>query len=167
MSIILSYLLKPMIVERYYCFLIPLFIAFISIIISSYKNRILFIIFLIWIALIQYNTKIKDTRGYYRFEKNISKLVQDNKNNYIIVRTITKSYFVEKYKNISIITFPTENKEQLQKNIQNEIKYILNKNKNAIIYTVLLNPDNNNPKADYTCFYDKNTDTCLWKIRNE
>ncbi len=168
LSIILSVLIRPMIAQRYYCFLIPLFAAFLSIIFNSYKNKIFFAVFILWLFSIQYCTEIIHKQSFYKTEQEIFNLVENNKHNYIILRYITKLYFetLEGFENVNVITFSTKNKTQLQRNIQSEIKNILEKDKDAVIYTVLLDPDKNNPKAKYTCYYDKKTDLCLLKISN-
>ncbi|MBQ8475893.1 hypothetical protein IJ531_02410, partial [bacterium] len=167
LSIILSYSIRPMITERYYCYLVPLFITFLSIIFANYKKKIYVVLFLIWIVSMQLNTKIKDTRSFYRFEHQIFNKVQNNKDNYIIIRIMTKYYLDTQkgFENVNIITFPTGEKNELQKNVQNKISEILKNNKNAVIYTTLLKPDKSNPAANYTCFYDKKTDLCLWQIK--
>ena len=164
LSIILSYIIRPMITERYFCFLIPIFIAYLSIIFASYKNKFYIGLFLIWLVSIQYGTKITDMRPMYKLENKIFDMVENNEHNYVIIRIITKSYLdISKgYENINVTTF---HKNELQKNVQNKISEILKNNKNAVIYTTLLKPDKSNPAANYTCFYDKKTDLCLWQIK--
>ena len=95
--------------------------------------------------------------------------VENSKDTYAIIRPVTYAYINlnNKYEKMNIIALYANNNKEFQENIQNEIKSILKNNKNAVIYTVLLNPDKNNPEANYKCFYDKKSDLCLWEIKNK
>jgi len=165
LSIAISKLIRPIIIERYFSFLIPVFIIFLAIIFNLYKKKLYTAIFLIWLISIQYSSAIKDMRPLYRFEQNIFQIAKNSNNTYIIIRPITKYYaLINGFDKMNIIVFNVQNKKELQENIKNEITKILNNNKNAVIYTVLLEPNKNT--KNYKCYYNKELDLCLWEIRN-
>ena len=167
-SVLFSLIIRPIIKDRYYCFVIPVFVMFLAIIFSHYESKRLVVLFVIWLVSVQYCSEIVNKRLFYKVEQNIFNIVENNSHNYIIMRIMTKYYLdtLKGFENVNVTTFSTKDKVQLQKNVQNEISNILQKDKDAVIYTVLLNPDKSNPKAHYTCYYDKRTDLCLLKITN-
>ena len=53
--------------------------------------------------------------------------------------------------------------------IEEKIQDILKQNKNAIIFTLILesNINNFNKGENYKCYFNSSTDMCLWKITNK
>ena len=52
--------------------------------------------------------------------------------------------------------------------IEEEINNILKNDKNAVIFTMLLETDEKNSKMpdNYHCYFNSSNDLCLWKITN-
>lgn len=172
-AVSLSYIIRPMLVERYLLLLSPVFIIFLSLIFTSeYKNKFITVLFIIWFIFIQSGS----------FEKN-----NRRKGILEIPLTFSKQYFERaKNKNENIYTVLNfsnpeylENRDYYMKDgityisrsvfaIEETIDEILNSDKNAVIFTSTLNASEKNSKTpdNYKCFFNASTDTCLWKIEN-
>lgn len=165
-SILLSLILRPIMVERYYILILPLFIIFLTCIFTSkYKNKYTVILFILWFFIIQTNANEPVDRRYG-----------------IINYPLSISYYYEnKDKNIYVIT--NQSKENFkfgfEKFIKEDVKYIqdltlsaektvyeiLEKDKNAVIFTSLIQ----SPKSlvkNAIRYYNPATKSFLYKIEN-
>lgn len=168
-GVILSYLIRPMLVERYLISLIPLFIIFLSIIFTLYKKRAFIILFIIWIFFIQTNSFEKNNRrkGLLEIPMSFSKQYFEqtkNKNVYAVIKDFSNPEYLQN-KDDYMINDITYLKKPVY-DIEKTIKDVLDKNKNAVIFTNLLMPDekNFNLPDNYTCYFNSSVDMCLWKI---
>lgn len=169
-GIILSYIIRPMLIERYLILLSPLFIIFLSSIFTfPHKNKYMLIFFIIWILLIQNGSFEKNNRkkGIVEIPVSFSKQYYDttkSKDIYTILNlskpeNIDNTIFLKDINYISVSIFLIEEK----------IQDILKQNKNAIIFTLILesNINNFNKGENYKCYFNSSTDMCLWKITNK
>ena len=167
LAVLLSYTLKPMLVERYFVLLIPLFIIFIcSVFASPNKNKYAVIFFIIWVILIQSGSFEKANRKKGTLELPLSYSKQyielnKDKNIYAIVNLPNLKYFENKDKYISD---DIEYVESSSKVTDEKIKDVLQKDKNALIFTSILEPKKDN---DYKCYFNSASDMCLWRIEND
>lgn len=168
-AIFLSFLIRPMLIERYVLFLIPFALIILAVIFSfEYKNKFLVLFFIPIIFLLQnysktsfVNIRLKSTQSYNLFE--LANEYSNNKKSLLIIKpsdsAIKKLYKFDKFKTITI---SHTNSYKINTSKINEIK---ENNKNSIIFTTLLDIEKNalNNK-NYTCFFNSSTDLCLWKI---
>ena len=167
LAVILSYTIKPMLVERYLVLLIPLFIIFTCSVFANYnKNKYAVIFFIIWVLLIQSGSFEKANRKKALLEMPLSfskQYIESNKdkNVYAIVNLPNLKYFENKDK---FIDNDIRYVESSSKVTEEKIKNILEKNKNALIFTNILNPKAEN---NYTCYFNSASDMCLWRIEND
>lgn len=169
-GVILSYSIRPMLVERYLLLLSPLFIMFLAIVFTKkYNNKFAVIFFLIWVILIQAGSFEKNNRrkgileNPLRFSKQYYENKEKNENIYAILNISNPEYLENKD------DYMNENITYISRSIfiaQETIDKILNKDKNAVIFTSTLSADEKNSKTpdNYKCYFNSSTDLCLWKI---
>ena len=166
LSVIFSLIIRPLMVERYYILILPLFIIFLTCIFTSkYKNKYAVILFILWFFIIQTNAKEPVDRRYG-----------------IINHPLSISYYYEnKDKNIYVVTNQSEEnlKFGFEKFIKKDVNYvqdltlsaektvyeILDKDKNAVIFTSLIQ----NPKSlvkNAIHYYNPATKSILYKVEN-
>ena len=172
-AVSLSYLIRPMLVERYLLLLSPLFIMFLALIFTrKYKFKYAIILFLIWIILIQAGSFEKNNRrkgileNPLRFSKQYYEHKENNKENIYVILNISNPEYLENKDE-----YMNENIKYISRSIfivQETIDEILKKDKNAIIFTSTLSSDEKNSKTpdNYKCYFNSSTDMCLWKIQN-
>lgn len=173
LGILLSYTIRPMLVERYLILLSPIFIIFLALVFTSnYKKKFLILLFIVWILSIQANSFEKNNRrkGIIELPLSISKQYLETKNPNKKIHTIINiskpKYLDNKDEYMSDkITYHTKS----VLSVEDAIDEILNKEKNVLIFTSTLNTNekNANKKDNYTCYFNTATDMCLWKIENE
>ncbi len=172
-AIILSYLIRPMLVERYLLLLSPLFMMFLALVFTKkYKFKYTVILFLIWIILIQTGSFEKNNRrkgileNPLRFSKQYyENKEKENENIYVILNISNPEYLENKDE------YMNKNIKYISKSVvvvQETIDEILKKDKNAVIFTSTLSSDEKNSKTpdNYKCYFNSSTDMCLWKIQN-
>lgn len=168
-AVLLSYLIRPMLVERYLILLSPIFAIFLSVIFTSkYKNQYAALLFTFWIITMEgsFFEKSNRTKSLIEMPMLFSKQYykqHKNENIYVIVNFSNPEYLEDKE------TYMTDKITYFAKSmhdIENEIKKILVKNKKAIIFTNLLEPNKENStlSKNYTCYFNSSADMCLWKI---
>ena len=172
-AVSLSYLIRPMLVERYLLLLSPLFIMFLALIFTrKYKFKYAIILFLIWIILIQAGSFEKNNRrkgileNPLRFSKQYYEHKENNKENIYVILNISNPEYLENKDE-----YMNENIKYISRSVfivQETIDEILKKDKNAIIFTSTLSSDEKNSKTpdNYKCYFNSSTDMCLWKIQN-
>lgn len=172
-AVSLSYLIRPMLVERYLLLLSPLFIMFLALIFTrKYKFKYAIILFLIWIILIQAGSFEKNNRrkgileNPLRFSKQYYEHKESNKENIYVILNISNPEYLENKDD-----YMNENIKYISRSVfivQETIDEILKKDKNAIIFTSTLSSDEKNSKTpdNYKCYFNSSTDMCLWKIQN-
>lgn len=171
-GIILSYLIRPMLVERYLVLLSPLFIIFlVSIFTSKYKFKYIAVVFIIWVLVLQIGSFEKNNKrkGMIEIPLEFSKKYTEEKkpkNNIYTVTNISNVSYLnnkDKYIKDGIIYL-----SKSVKVIEEEINNILKNDKNAVIFTMLLETDEKNSKMpdNYHCYFNSSNDLCLWKITN-
>ena len=178
-SVFLSFLIRPMLVERYLLLLSPIFIVFLSLVFTSkYKNKYLCLVFVFWFLALQANSFEKNIRKKeslelplnfsFEYYKNVEK-----KNIYVILKTFKKpkSFFgKEKFleKNVNYVFCENSKTEK-------EIENIFEKDKNAKVFASISNSNSNlkSPRKfsqkmkndkKYECYFNSTSDMCLWKI---
>ena len=172
-AVSLSYLIRPMLVERYLLLLSPLFIMFLALIFTKkYKFKYAIILFLIWVILIQAGSFEKNNRrkgileNPLRFSKQYYEHKESNKENIYVILNISNPEYLENKDD-----YMNENIKYISRSVfivQETIDEILKKDKNAIIFTSTLSSDEKNSKTpdNYKCYFNSSTDMCLWKIQN-
>lgn len=176
-----SYLIRPLIVYRYFIVVVPLFIIFLSLsvfCVLKYYNKYLILVFILQIFFIQNYTKnnLVDVRkrcttSFNTFELS-GNLIKNQKqeNIYYILRPsdyFYKGNYNGKYlKNANYIYIKElKNNFDTDEIVKNKIKEIKKENKNAIIFTPLLKSTPKNAQNDnYTCYFNSLADVCIWKI---
>ncbi len=172
LAVILSYSIRPMLVERYLVLLIPLFLIFLcSVFAKNYKNKYIVIFFIIWVLLIQGGSFEKNNKrkGMIEVPNAIAKQYYEQNGNKKHIYSIINLFFLQHIKGEKKIALNEINYiSKSEAVIEDEIKKILNEDKNAIIFTSMLKPNkkNRNLPNNYTCFFNGATDLCLWKIEN-
>ena len=173
-GVILSYLIRPMLVERYLLLLSPLFIMFLALIFTKkYKFKYAIILFLIWVVLIQAGSFEKNNRrkgileNPLRFSKQYYEHKENNKENIYVILNISNPEYLENKDD-----YMSENINYISRSIfiiQETIDEILKKDKNAVIFTSTLPSDEKNSKTpdNYKCYFNSSTDMCLWKITGD
>lgn len=173
-GVILSYLIRPMLVERYLLLLSPLFIMFLALIFTKkYKFKYAIILFLIWVILIQMGSFEKNNRrkgileNPLRFSKQYYEHKENNKENIYVILNISNPEYLENKDD-----YMDENINYISRSIfiiQETIDEILKKDKNAVIFTSTLPSDEKNSKTpdNYKCYFNSSTDMCLWKITGD
>lgn len=172
LAIAVSYIVRPILVERYLVLLYPLFIIFLSVSFNNLKFKYAILVILIWIFSIQSMTVEKNNRrkgiidGPLVLSTEFNKTKPKNKNIYVVTNLSSTKYLKEHEKYlIKDATYVPK----MVREAEDAVKNILNSDKNAIIFTSILNPDEKNSKAGngYSCFFNSATDLCIWKIENE
>lgn len=173
-GVILSYAIRPMLVERYLLLLSPLFIMFLALIFTKkYKFKYAIILFLIWVVLIQMGSFEKNNRrkgileNPLRFSKQYYENKENNKENIYVILNISNPEYLENKDD-----YMNENINYISRSIfiiQETIDEILKKDKNAVIFTSTLPSDEKNSKTpdNYKCYFNSSTDMCLWKITGD
>lgn len=173
-AVSLSYLIRPMLVERYLLLLSPLFIMFLALIFTKkYKFKYAIILFLIWVVLIQAGSFEKNNRrkgileNPLRFSKQYYEHKENNKENIYVILNISNPEYLENKDD-----YMNENIKYISRSVfivQETIDEILKKDKNAIIFTSTLPSDEKNSKTpdNYKCYFNSSTDMCLWKITGD
>lgn len=173
-AVSLSYLIRPMLVERYLLLLSPLFIMFLALIFTKkYKFKYAIILFLIWVVLIQMGSFEKNNRrkgileNPLRFSKQYYEHKESNKENIYVILNISNPEYLENKDD-----YMNENINYISRSIfiiQETIDEILKKDKNAVIFTSTLPSDEKNSKTpdNYKCYFNSSTDMCLWKITGD
>lgn len=171
LSCTISYIVRPILVEKYTILLIPVFIIFLSCVFTSYKNKYLIILFLIWVLSIQASVFEKNNRrkgiidgplilsyGFYNAKKpeeDLFIITNLSSNKFLNVH---QKYVIKQAKYIPKMVSEVEDTiDEIQKN-----------HKNSIIITSILDANKENlEKGDnYTCYFNSATDVCIWKIEN-
>ena len=168
LSAVLISQFKPVLVERYMLFLIPLVLINIALFFSLNKKHI--IVFFIWILLIQNYAVIKKNnknKGLDLVPISASsqyKLQNASKNVYAIIRNFTYSKNIDNFKFIDFnkdVNYKIIDTKKIS--IEEMTKDILSKDKDAVIFTLLFEMNEQNLKK-YTCYFNMTQDICLWKI---
>ena len=168
LALIFSSLIRPLLIQKYLIFLIPLQIIMFSVIISPFKNKLLIILSILWIFLIKNSTdfNLADFKKKCLIDKNVLKIANEYKKttkkdvNVIIKRKgYDFDYLFSKdinYFNIDKVKKTNDYKKDTL-DLINEIK---SKDKNAIIFTSVFIPNN----IKYTCYFNSSQDMCIYKI---
>lgn len=172
-AIILSYSIRPMLVERYLLLLSPLFIIFLCSIFNSLKDKkYLLCLFIIFIFIVNNGFFEKNNRrkGIIELPMSFSKQyyeINKPKNNIYTIINLSSPKYLDNSEKITVSEINYISESILS--TQNKIDEILKNDKGAIIFTSNLeaNKENSKKKDNYTCFFNSSTDTCLWRIENE
>lgn len=165
-AILLSVFIRPMLEQRYFIFLIPYISLFLAIIFSSkYKNKYVYLLFFIWFILIQNNSNIYNFKKQKALDYNLIELAKNENEAYIISGPSMKAVSeLNLNKSINYIFIDEiKNREKREEILEKNIDEILSKDKNAKIYTSLLEFNKENLDKN-TCYFNFNQDVCLWKI---
>ena len=171
LGIILSLVIRPMFVQRYLAFLVPFFLVYLSIIFShNYKRKLIYFLFVIWVFQIQSHTQnfFLNMRKKYASTYNTFEIAKKYSNHTkkkitIIARVSDKgSIKLLDLGKFNIETIPKYNSYDI---LEEKIQKIKNKDKNAIIFTSLLETNKKNSEnKNYTCYFNSSQDLCIWKI---
>ena len=140
------------------------------------KNKYYLSLFFVWIFFIQNPTNITNNKKIYIHEFNMFDIINDyaqnNKNIYVITKNSINFYLnmrgTKVPKSIRYEFLDTWRYNNLQNYVKNRIDSIQKHDKNAIIFTTFLKPDDNNSASDnYKCYYNTFSDCCVWKIENK
>lgn len=168
MAILLSYFIRPMLLDRYFLLLIPIFIIFLVSVFSSFNKKYSIILFIIWVLTIQAGCFQKNYANNSRkfvleVPFNFAHQYPKNQNVYVITNTFLKEQkiYSEYDDSVNYLVSGVEL-------VKNDINNILQKDDNAVIFTGVLLPSVENAKINnYTCYFNTASDMCLWKIENE
>ena len=173
LAVVLSYVIRPMLVERYLILLSPLFIIFLCSVFSNYEKVKYFpVFFLIWIIFIQANSFEKANRKKGIVEMPLScakqylEVKKPKENIYVFMNLSNPEYLKDKKALMdNRITYISLSKDD----IEDKIKDILKTDKNAVTFTSMILPNKKNKNLDvrYTCYFNSTSDMCLWKIENK
>ncbi len=170
-AITVSYILRPIFVEKYLTFLIPLFIMYLSILFNRVNLKYGIILFIIW-ALCFFNAKgLKNNQKQNLTDSPVIMAYEWNKtfpnDNVYVITNLSgikylkchREYVLEKIQYIQKSPFETED----------TINEIMKKDKKAIIFTSILNSNSDKIRTNdnYSCFFNTSSDLCLWRIKND
>lgn len=169
LALIFSLLIRPMFIQKYLIFLMPLQIILLSIIISPIKNKLLIILSILWIFQIKNSTdfNLADFKKKCLIDKNVLKIASEykkttRKNVNVIIKRKGYDFDYLYSKDINYFNIDKVKKtEDYKKETLELIKEIKSKDKNAIIFTSVFIPNN----IKYTCFFNSSQDMCIYKIK--
>lgn len=170
-ALIFSLIIRPMIIQRYFAFLVPLFIIFLSIILSlNYKKRVLFLFLsFIWIFCIQsnYSSNLETIKKKCMIDNNVLELSNkyfekhQNKNIYVIYKRVGFNFETLINKKIKYYNLDEIKKDSnYEKETLKLISKIKKEDKKAIIFTSIILPKS----KDYTCYFNSSQDMCIYKF---
>ncbi len=167
---ILISLYKPILVERYMIFLLPL--VLINICLFFQFNKKHFIVFFVWILLIQNYAAIKKNnknKGLDLIPFTVSSQFEEqnkNKNVYAVIRNFT---YTKNPKNFDFVKLNEKVNYKIidtkKTTIDDFVNQILKQDKNAVVFTLLFEMNNENLKK-HTCYFNITQDMCLWKVQS-
>ena len=166
MAVLLSYLIRPMLLDRYFLLLVPVFIIFLVGVLTSYQTKYVIVLGLFWVLLIQANTIQKSDSANSRkmvleIPYSIANQYPKTENIYVITNT-----FLEEQKKYSAYNEKVKYFVSSVKSINEDIENILKKDKNAVILTGMIPPNSvKEIKNNQTCYFNAASDMCLWKIK--
>ena len=166
-----SYMIRPLMLEKYLVLLCPVFIIFFcSCIQSIEKPKHTAILFFIWILFMQAGSfeKFNRVKGVIETPLTIAKQYHNvhpaNKNIYAIINFNDPDYL---YRKTNLADEDVKYVSSSSVEIKQTINNIFKKDKKAIIFTSMLMPNTVIEDKDsdtYKCFLNHATDLCLWKI---
>ena len=176
-SSVFSYFIKPILSYSYTRLLIPAFIMFLAIIFSKEKNRFSLAVLFIWLFFIQNFNQLTVNKRYYLNEYNVFRAanihLKEKTDSIYIITKLSAKFYLNMPQGVAPNNAHYEfveplRVENLQDNIEKRIENIFKKDRNAVIFTSLLKPNEKNTKnKNYVCYYNSAIDCCIWKINNK
>lgn len=169
LALIFSLIIRPMMIQRYFIFLLPLQIILISIIFNFNFKKISILIFALWVFFIQNNasSNVAQIKKKCLIDVNVLKMAniykKNNPNKNVNVITKRKGYKLDDLYSKEINYFKVEDykkESECIKSTADIIKDIKTKDKNAVIFTSTLLEKG----IKYTCYFNSSQDMCVYKI---
>ncbi|MDO5436717.1 MAG: hypothetical protein Q4F80_00770, partial [bacterium] len=166
-SILISYLIRPITVIRYFSFLYPVFIIFLTLIFTdSNKNKFFIFLFIPWFLFVQnsdYDSGFRK-KGIidYPLSASFEYIKKADKNEHIYVVTNQAKENLS-FGHEKLLSDKIQYVSQMALSFEDVVNEILKKDKNAVIFTTLI--DENKIRANKTRFYNPAADSVLWKIK--
>ena len=170
LGIILSFVIRPIMAQRYVLFLIPYVLIILSFVFSfEYKKKWAVLLFMLFILLAQnysknsfVNLRKTTTKSHIAFTMSQKNSTKNKK--VIMISKASDSAIMRafRYNHFELITLPKHNSYKI---LDEKIKKLKKENKNIIIFTPFL--ENNKQNAlnkNYTCYFNSALDSCIWKI---
>lgn len=166
-SILISYLIRPITVIRYFSFLYPVFIIFLTLVFTdSNKNKFFIFLFIPWFLFVQnsdYDSGFRK-KGIidYPLSASFEYIKKADKNEHIYVVTNQAKENLS-FGHEKLLSDKIQYVSQMALSFEDVVNEILKKDKNAVIFTTLI--DENKIRANKTRFYNPAADSVLWKIK--